>query len=94
MSFCCCSLAGTDACKNCKNNSDIPLSKLNEQIFVIAPEIYFEFKPKTNGDRIRSMSDEELVSVLACPPTESSFYCAPSIVCDECILWGNGFSIL
>lgn len=43
-------------------------------------------KPMTNADRIRSMSDEELVSVLACPPTESSFYCAPSIVCDECIL--------
>lgn len=44
------------------------------------------FRIKTNADRIRSMPDEELVSVLACPPTESSFYCAPSIACDECIL--------
>ena len=73
MSVCCCSLAGTDACKNCRNNSDVSLSKLNERIFVTKPEIYSEFKPKTNGDRIRLMSDEELVGQFA----EEMGFCCP-----------------
>lgn len=58
MAVCCCSLAGTSACKTCANNSD-----------AFAPtEGYTNIgayrKPKTNADRIRGMSDEELAEFL------------------------------
>ena len=41
--------------------------------------------PHTNADRIRAMTDEELVAVLSCPLKKSPMECSPSIDCDKCI---------
>ena len=54
MSVCCCSLAGTNACKTCRFGTD--------GITVSTP--YLAPKPKTNAGRIRSMSDEELAEFI------------------------------
>ena len=46
-------------------------------------------KPKTNGDKIRAMTDEELVKKLSpgnCPPGITSFEHCGKIKCEKCWL--------
>lgn len=54
-----------------------------------------ETKPMTNGDRIRNMTDEELVKVLSiafdeCPPNmetdEGEYNCPQDCSCEQCWL--------
>ena len=41
-------------------------------------------KPMTNADRIRAMSDEELVNVIPCPLGFSMFRCPIERKCEPC----------
>ena len=43
---------------------------------------------QTNADRIRAMTDEELVKWIVCPHRGEIdlWTCSPSIKCDDCIL--------
>lgn len=41
-------------------------------------------KPMTNGDRIRAMSDEELVNIVPCPLGFSMFRCPIDRKCGDC----------
>ena len=41
-------------------------------------------KPMTNADRIRSMTDEELVNVVRCPLGFSMFHCPIERQCGPC----------
>ena len=45
-------------------------------------------KKPTNGDRIRTMADEELIKWIVCPYRDEIdlWTCSPSIKCDDCIL--------
>lgn len=53
---------------------------------------YFEvYKPKTNADKIRAMSDEELVDTFGsplCALIQHAFrdHCGKQAVCDGCVL--------
>ena len=60
MSVCCCSLAGTAACRSCSNNPycETP-PPVRTTTIIVADNILITGK-KTNADRIRSMTDEEL----------------------------------
>lgn len=40
----------------------------------------------TNADKIRAMSDEELVNYVPCPGIENDVSCGTWSSCDECIL--------
>ena len=42
--------------------------------------------PQTNADRIRAMSDEELVEIIPCPMNISNFQCpiTIAITCKKC----------
>ena len=67
MSTCCCSLAGTAACKTCSNNPNADLSKLTVATMIWSGSNLVETiisRPLTNADRIRAMTDEELVFFL------------------------------
>jgi hypothetical protein len=51
---------------------------------------YDKEKPKTNGDKIRTMSNEELATVVRCPKNFLIEECA-FVDCDECRLeWLEG----
>lgn len=61
---CCCSLAGTKACYYCSNNPNAetpPIVRTNTA-FTTNPVLITGIK--TNADRIRSMTDEELAEWL------------------------------
>ena len=75
MSVCCCSLAGTAACKHCSNNpfaesvwsntyttDHIEAKPFGDGVDVcpVCGKPSTIGKPYTNADRIRAMSDEEL----------------------------------
>ena len=65
---CCCSLAGTKACTYCTNNPYAePERRYVLNVASTQPCIFKYEKPKTNADRIRSMTDEELASLLKNP---------------------------
>lgn len=61
MSVCCCSLAGTAACQNCKNN---PYATGADGVMAVVNHLRKHVEPQTNGDKIRSMTDEELADYL------------------------------
>lgn len=64
MSVCCCSLAGTAACRTCLNNPDAdrpPVVRTNT-VAVFDPILIT--RNKTNADRIRAMTDEELADFI------------------------------
>lgn len=42
--------------------------------------------PKTNADRIRAMSDEELVCVIECPYDTDRYACGKRTDCYSCTL--------
>lgn len=66
MSTCCCSLAGTAACKTCTNNPNADLSNLKVTMIWSGSNLVETIlsRPLTNADRIRSMNDEELAELL------------------------------
>ena len=53
------------------NAGDYIIQGVNGEIYPCKADIfqktYTEDKPKTNADRIRAMSDEELAEIIACP---------------------------
>lgn len=57
MAVCCCSMAGTAACLHCQNN---PAT----WTIGTAPDWSIMRRPRTNADRIRAMTDEELADTL------------------------------
>ena len=56
--ICCCSLAGTKACQTCSNNPEATGIRTNT---VVATNRVLISGVRTNADRIRNMTDEELV---------------------------------
>lgn len=61
MAACWCSLAGTAACQHCQNNPMATDVWTNKTVTVNHVEIG---KPQTNADRIRSMTDDELLKFI------------------------------
>lgn len=93
MSICCCSLAGTAACQHCPQNqfatevwanNTVTTDHVDAQPFgngidvcPVCGKPSTIGKPKTNADRVRSMSDEELAEIITmiCPPqNKTCFY--------------------
>ena len=69
MAVCCCSLAGTAACRYCSNNpfAERPPVVCTYTTSATSPVLIMGLK--TNADRIRSMTDEELaewVTLMVC----------------------------
>lgn len=80
MAVCCCSLAGTAACQHCRNNPMATDVWTNKTVMVdhigakpfgngidvcpVCGKPSTIGKPKTNADRIRAMTDEELAEWL------------------------------
>jgi len=64
MSSCCCSLAGTAACRTCSNNPFAETPPPVRTYTVSATDPVLITGQKTNADRIWSMSDEELANQL------------------------------
>ena len=76
MAACCCSLAGTAACYTCLNNPTFAYSPVKyvrvERVTDLIDRVddYFSPpktntpKPKSNADRIRAMTDEELAEFI------------------------------
>ena len=64
MSYCCCSLAGTAACRSCSNNpyADFPPVVRTNTVVVTDKVLITDIK--TNADRIRAMTDEELADFI------------------------------
>ena len=61
MSLCCCSLAGTAACKYCSNNPNVDTPPpVRTYTTVATDKVLLINNVKTNADRIRAMSDEEI----------------------------------
>ena len=58
----CCSLAGTKACQSCQNNPYA--TNIRTNTVVVTDKILYT-NIKTNADKIRSMSDEELARLLS-----------------------------
>lgn len=108
MSVCCCSLAGTAACQHCKNNplatdvwtNTVTTDRTDAKPFGNGVDVCPVCgkpstigKPKTNADRIRSMTDEELAHLLndcVCPIDQCPHYyddrgCTKS-ECEKCWL--------
>ena len=66
-------------CDNCKKHDDCASgSGLVWPCGAYAPKVI------TNADRIRDMTDEELVNVVPCPLGFSMFRCALNIPCGYC----------
>ena len=65
MAVCCCSLAGTSACKSCVNNPFCDWQPPVRTYTVSATDPVLITGRKTNADRIRSMTDEELAEWIA-----------------------------
>ena len=66
---CCCSLAGTAACRTCSNNPFAETPPPVRTYTVSATDPVLIIGQKTNADRIRAMTDEELAEFLEtlCP---------------------------
>ena len=64
MTACFCSLAGTAACRTCSNNpfAETPPPVRTYTVSATNPVLFAG--QKTNADRIRQMSDEELANTL------------------------------
>ena len=73
MSSCCCSLAGTAACRTCSNNPFAETPPPVRTYTVSSTDPVLITGQKTNADRIRAMTDEELAKFI--------FDC---VACDDC----------
>lgn len=60
---CCCSLAGTAACRTCSNNPFAETPPPVRTYTVSATDPVLIIGQKTNADRIRAMTDEELAEL-------------------------------
>ena len=82
MSSCCCSLAGTAACRYCSNNPYAETPPPVRTATVIVTDNVLITGKKTSADRIRSMTDEELAEYFAkiteCGECEA---CLPNDIC-------------
>lgn len=92
MSVCCCSMAGTAACQHCQNNpmaTDVRSNTIATDRIEAKPFGYgFDVchvcgkpstigKPRTNADRIRAMTDEELAAWISEVTDDGCGMCAP-----------------
>lgn len=82
MSSCCCCLAGTAACRTCSNNPFAETPPPVRTYTVSATNQVLFAGQKTNADRIRSMTDEELADFLF-----------TNVGCIDCTMHGAGCSI-
>ena len=67
MSVCVCSMAGTAACQHCQNNPTATNVWSNSGTYTISKECEMYARKrlvKTNADRIRAMTDEELAEFI------------------------------
>lgn len=64
MGVCCCSLAGTVACRSCTNNPFCDRPPTVRTYTTIATDSVLITGQKTNADRIRAMTDEELAEQM------------------------------
>ena len=60
MSVCCCSMAGTAACKYCSNNQNAERPPVVRTYTTTATDQVLISGKMTNADKIRAMTDEEL----------------------------------
>lgn len=65
MIFCNCILAGTAACRNCSNNPNADYPPTENTNTVVATDMVLITGTKTNADRIRAMTDEELAKFIS-----------------------------
>lgn len=76
-------------CENCSNKSDFkaPACRTCMVSYYDGEQLglpsNFKPKPKTNADRIRAMSDEELAKLLYDPDGLSDIYCQDLPECGE-----------
>lgn len=85
-------------CKNCNNLIDLtdvtqgseekfkwcPIK--NDSLDALEERECSSFKAMTNGDRIRSMTDEELAVIIMCPQSIDVSMCLPDHDCVKCAL--------
>lgn len=64
MASCYCSLAGTKACRYCSNNPNAETPPVLRTNTVFTTDTVLITGIKTNADRIRAMTDEELAYML------------------------------
>ena len=64
MAACWCSLAGTSACRSCSNNPYCETPPPVRTNTIVSTDTVLITGMKTNADRIRSMTDEELAEFL------------------------------
>lgn len=77
MTVCCCSLAGTAACRTCSNNPNAETPPPVRTYTVSATNTVLITGQKTNADRIRSMTDEELAAWISEVADDGCGMCAP-----------------
>lgn len=65
MAVCCCSLAGTAACRTCSNNPNAETPPPVRTYTTIVTDGVLMTGQKTNADRIRAMTDEQLAEYLS-----------------------------
>lgn len=68
MAACCCSLAGTAACRTCSYNPNAETPPPVKSYATTVTDRVLATGWKTNADRIRAMSDEELAFYLTYHP--------------------------
>lgn len=92
MSSCCCSLAGTAACRYCTNNPYAETPPPVRTYTTIVTDGVLITGQKTNADRIRQMTDKELARYIDKHFTEAPWCnsppadCPPHETCRLCIL--------
>lgn len=80
MSICCCSLAGTAACKTCSNNPFAETPPPVRTYTITSTDPTLIIGRKTNADRIRGMTDEEMAEFLTSDLCE--IFCDSPYVCN------------
>ena len=88
MLVCCCSLAGTAACRTCFNNpyAETPPPVRTYPTTQVTDKVLITTGVQTNADRIRSMTDEELAEMMVykdCPTIEMSLLNCPEKYCPD-----------
>lgn len=80
MAACCCSLAGTAACRTCSYNPNAETPPPVKSYATTVTDRVLATGWKTNADRIRQMTDEELARLIAGDWCE--LVNCPLLVCD------------
>lgn len=95
MGVCCCSLAGTLACKYCSNNPEAERPPIVCTYTTVATDPILITGMKTNADKIRAMSDEELAEWFGkliypecvCCPANGAGWCGKGKCKDNWLDW-------